>query len=321
MNVLEHLGDVLAELLRADERRVLLGEDVADGGMLGLSRKAASDEALVSRLVGTPLTPTGGLAHAGGMAVAGLRPIVLVPHAGALLEGLSGLKDAALVSWRSDRELSAPMLVIVPTGPGFGLGGDAVEAPEAILCRIPGVRVISIADGHEAGAVVKAAAEFWAGDEPTIVLLPRTIALQELDVSRIRSELDRPFAHAHAHRPGKAATVFGWGESVGLASAAVERTGLDVAIVDVGCLAPLDRDGLLDAARSTGRIVITHAGPAAGGVGAELAAMFAEHAILHLDAPVTRVTGAAMPVSRERERDALPDVERLAEAIAQTVLY
>src|SRR5690606_32245589 len=92
MTVLEPLATVIADLLRDDPRRVLLGEDVKDGGMRGLSRHAAGDEALTARLVSTPLVPTILAAHAGGMAVAGLRPIVLLPSVASLVEALAGLR-------------------------------------------------------------------------------------------------------------------------------------------------------------------------------------------------------------------------------------
>lgn len=321
MNVVEHLSETLAQLLRGDSRHVLLGEDVRDGGMLGLSRAAAGDESLAGRLVSTPLAPTTALAHAGGLAMAGLRPILLVPHAIALLEGLAGLREVAQAGWKTGGEISAPMLIIVPTGPGFGLGADATEGPEAQLTRIPGLRVVSIGRGEEAGALVRAAAEFWAGEEPTVVLLPRNIALQPLAPDAVKPTLDRPFCTAHALRAGTAATVFSWGECLDLALAAVEQTGLDVSVVDVGALAPLDRLGLVEAARQTGKLVIAHAGPRVGGIGAELAALFADEAVLHIDAPVSRVTGADAPLSPGQEYQALPELDRLAEAIASTALY
>jgi pyruvate/2-oxoglutarate/acetoin dehydrogenase E1 component len=321
MNVVEHLSQTLAELLHSDKRHVLLGEDVADGGMLGLSRTAAADAELASRLIPAPLAPASALAHAGGMAMAGLRPIVLVPHAVALLEGLAGLREAALVPWKTSGEVGVPMVIIVPTGPGFGLGADATEGPEAQLVRVPGLRVVSLGQANEAAAIVRAASEFWAGEEPTVVLLPRSLALSPVDPAQAKASLDRPFATVQQLRPGKAATVFGWGECVPLALQAVEQTGLDVAVVDVGALAPLDHVGLLNAARETGRIIIAHAGPRSSGIGAELAALFADEAVLYIDAPVSRVTGDDTPLSPSEEKHALPSLDRLAEAIATTALY
>src|SRR5690606_18970446 len=87
MSTLERLSTIVAELLRDDVRRVLLGEDVRQGGMLGLSRAAMQDPSLGLRVLATPLTPAACLAHATGLALAGRRPIVLLPSATALLEG------------------------------------------------------------------------------------------------------------------------------------------------------------------------------------------------------------------------------------------
>ena len=321
MNVLEHLADVIAELLRADPRRVLMGEDVRDGGMLGLSRAAAADPSLATRLLATPLAPSILPAHAAGLALAGMRPIVLLPSAAALVDGLSALREAALLAWRTEGERAAPVLFVAPSGPGFGLGGDAVEGPEAILCRVPGLRVIAIGNAREAGAVLQAAAEFWAGEEPTVLLLPRTIALQSIDNAEIVQALTRPFASPHLVREGTQATVFAWGECVELAAAAVERSGYDVGVVDVECLAPLRRAELIECAKVTGKIAIAHSGPREHGVGAELAALFADAAILHLDAPVTRVSGLDAPMRREDESRATPGLEELTTAITHVATY
>lgn len=320
MTVLEQLATVIADLLRNDPRRVLLGEDVKDGGMLGLSRHAAGDEALTARLVSTPLVPTTLAAHAGGMAVAGLRPIVLLPSVASLVEALAGLRETAALAQRSGCGRTAPVLFLAPCGPGFGLGGDAGEGPEAMLTRIGGLRVLSLGRAKDAGAMLRAAADFWLGDEPTVLLLPRTLLLQELD-DEPAIALDRPLGASHPVREGASATVFAWGEAVDIALAAVASSGQDVAVIDVVSLSPLDRAGLVAAARKTGKIVIAHAGPRTGGIGAELAALFADEAILHLDAPVTRVTGDDGPLAPTDEARALPDLDRLSAAITQVATY
>lgn len=319
MKVLENLANVLVDLLRADARRVLLGEDVADGTMLGLSRPAVDDPDLAGRLVSTPLCPTIAPAHAAGMAMTGLRPIVLLSSAAALVEGLSALREASLVSWRDQGRRSAPVLFVAPTGPGFGLGGDAGEAPEAMLTRIPGLRVVVGSDPDEAGALLRAAAEFWAGEEPTVLLFPRTVLLAQTDTPV--QALARPFAAAHRVRDGRAATVFAWGESVAIARAAIERSNLDVALVNVECLSPLDRPRLIEDASATGKIVIAHAGPPGMGVGAELAAVFADEAILHLDAPITRVTGSAAPLRAREEASAVPSEAQMFDAVVRVATY
>lgn len=317
--VLQLLGDTLTDLLHQDQRRVVLGEDVRTGGMLGLTRPAADDPDLRARLLATPLCPSTTFAHAGGLAASGMRPIVVLSSSQALLEGASGLRDVALLPWRSGGELEIPMLCIAPSGPGFGLGADATEGPESLLCRMRGLRVVTLGNPSEAGAMLRAAAEFWAGEEPTVFLVPRSLALAEVSEQAVAAQLARPFAQPHRVREGSAATVFCWGETVELARRAVEHTGLDVAVLDVEALAPLPRTALVAEASATGKLVIAHAGPRNHGVGAELAAVFADEAIYHLDAPLLRICGADEPLRPAQEGRALPTLQELVDAIVEVV--
>jgi pyruvate/2-oxoglutarate/acetoin dehydrogenase E1 component len=319
MNVLEHLSHTLADLLRDDSRRVVLGEDVIDGGMLGLTRACAGDDTLARRLLSTPLAPSALVAHAAGLALGGRRPIVVHSSLLALVEGLAGLREAALLPHRSGTPRALPMLLLAPSGPGFGLGGEAVEGLEAVLARVPRLRVLCVGSADEASAWLRAAASFEDGESPTVLLLPRRILLSV--VEQPAAALMRPCAEPHRVRDGRAATVFTWGETVGLSLAAVDATGIDAAVVDIGCLAPFSVDALVREARATGKIVIAHAGPAAGGLGAELAALFSDRAILHLDAPITRVTGADAPLRAAEESAGVPSVARLAEAIVKVAQF
>ena len=126
---------------------------------------------------------------------------------------------------------------------------------------------------------------------------------------------------AHRVRDGARLTVFSWGEALPVALAAVEQAKVDAAVVDVGCLAPLDLPTLEAEAKATGRLVIVHAGPRRGGAGAELAAWLADSAILYLDAPVVRVTGADPPLHRSDEAAAVPDPEQVAEALTRVASF
>lgn len=319
MNVLEHLSLALADLLREDSRRVVLGEDVVDGGMLGLSRACRDDAALAGRLLATPLAPSALVAHAAGLALGGRLPIVVLGHLLGLVEGIAGLREAALLPWRTAGARRVPLLLVAPCGPGFGLGGEASEGLEAILTRIPRLRVLCVGRAEEAVAWLRGAAAFDEHDDATVLLLPRKLLLAE--PTEVVDVLDRECNQIHRVRDGRAATVFAWGESVDASLAAVERSGIDAAVIDVGCLAPLPVDALVAEARATGKIVIAHAGPRSGGVGAELAALFADRAILHLDAPITRVTGEAAPRVAAEEAAGAPSVSRLAEAIVQVAEY
>lgn len=320
MSVLALLAEAVAELLREDERRVVLGEDVLDGGMLGLSQKVVKDRDLRARALPLPLVPTVPFAHAAGLAAAGRRPIVLLPGTSALFEGLAGLREAVAWAWRNEGAVSVPLCIVAPCGPGLGIGGDAGEAAAAMLAAVPGLHVLCASRPEEAGAWLRAAVEHASSHGPTVLLMPRRVLLTAPQGPFMR-ELGRSPTAAHRVRDGAAITVLAWGAALAVALQAVEAAGVDAAVVDVGCLAPLPLAALEVEARATGRLLLVHAGPRAGSVAAELAAHLADAAILSLDAPILRVSGAEPPLRPLDEADALPRVERVVEAIQRLASY
>ncbi|WP_434421153.1 hypothetical protein [Nannocystis pusilla] len=243
MSTLERLSTIVAELLRDNVRRVLVGEDVRQGGMLGLSRAAMRDPGLAARVLATPLTPAASLAHATGLALAGRRPIVALASATALLEGYAALRELGRIAATSAGERSAPVLIVAPTGPGFGLGGDGAASPDGAIAGVPGLRVAILGDAREAGAMLRAAANFEAGEDPTVLLLPRALLLREVEDGEVVETLGRPLTAARCVREGAAATVFAWGAAVDVACAAAEQSGHDAAVYELGGLAPLERRG------------------------------------------------------------------------------
>ena len=314
MSVLEQLATTIAELVAEDPRRVLLGEDVRDGGMLGLSSAVIADETLRERVAPTPLSPATMWAHAAGLALGGLRPIVLSPTASALFEGFAGLREAAHSSWRSGDQRPAPLLIVAPIGPGFGLGTEHASVPEGFLANVSGLRVVVAGDADKFAAYLRAAANFDAGEQPTVLLLPRTLLLREAAQEPAQG-LDHAFGSAHVVQRGDDLTVFGWGSTVELVLEAVATTQRAATIVDLSTIAPLDAGTVIETANHTGKVVIVHAGSAAFGVGAELAARLANRSIYHLDAPVMRVTGEPGPYAPGEEHRALPPLADIVEAI------
>lgn len=321
--VLSLLAEHIASLLRSDDRRVLLGEDVRDGGMLGLSRVVADDPALADRILPTPLVGASLAAHAAGLALAGQLPIVLLSSGNTLLDSLSAVREVARMGWTSGDALEAPVLFVAPTGPGFGLGGEAAESPEHALASIPGLRVICGSEPKELCALVREAAEFPLGRGPTVVLLPRTSLLAQVDPDTLAESVDGGLASSKVRVFGSdaKATVFCWGGALEVCELAAQDSGVATTVVDLGSLAPLDEVTILEHATQTGKLVIAHPGWRGPGLGSELAALFADRAILHLDAPVLRVTGSPGPITAAHEQAALPTVAAVVDAIRTVANY
>lgn len=309
MSVAEALSSVLHDLVSADPRRVVLGEDVRDGTIFGLTRRIADDDTLQRRLIATPLVPASMLAHAVGLACGGARPIVVLPSATALVEGLPGLREGARLRARARDAVRVPLLILAPSGPGIGLGGDSAASVETLLLSIPGLRVIAAGPGDTLPSLLRGAAELVEAG-PVVLLLPRPSLLDEL----VGDGEPADAACARVLRRGGAATVFTWGGGVELTQAAITAADRDVGLVELVTLAPLDEQTLVDEARRTGKIVIVEPVANDTGVGAELAARLADAAILSLDAPITRVRGTADPFGGDE--DALsPTIDAIAAAI------
>lgn len=320
IGLLCRLGEEVAALLREDPRRVVVGEDVADGGMLGLTRACRGDEALAARLLSLPLTPAATFAHAAGLAMAGRRPLVILPSASALLEGFAGLAELCQIAASAGGERSREVLIIAPTGPGFGLGGQAGASPEDLLATLPGLRVLCLGDACEAVALLRSAADFSeGGGEPTLLLLPRSLLLTEVVEESLVGSLGRPLGGARVLCEGEQATLYCWGACVARALEAAEASDFSVTVVDLIGLAPLDIDTLAATAR-TGKLVIAHPGER-NAIAAEVAALLACRAILHLDAPILRVGGVQGPLVYSQESTTLPSVDALMRAIAEVVNY
>lgn len=327
MTVLHELAKTVARLLGEDDRRCLLGEDVTSGGMLGLSKIATDDENLRVRLLGSPLTNAAHVAHAGGLALAGLRPIVLLPSSAALLEALPALRELARLPWRSNGTRSLPLLFVAPDGPGFGLGGEAAESVEATLVQVPGLELRTAGCVSDLPDALCSAADFSHEEEracqPRVLLLPRRLLV---DDAAVEPGDAASWQGTRIHCEGRDATLFAWGDAMLAAHAAVEACAsaeppIEVTLVELASLAPLELEPLVAAARATGKLVIAHAGPRQHGLGAELAASFADAAILQLDAPVRRVTGSTALVAGHEEPLASPTAAAIVEAIVDVVNY
>lgn len=317
--VLETLARSLEKLLEDDPRVVVLGEDILQGGMLGLTRKIAEGP-LRPRLLSCPLTTTSTLAHAGGLALGGQSPVVLLSGPQDLLEGLAGLREISRYGWRSDDRRRVPMVCLVPYGPGFGLGADLDASVEATLCAIPEICTLTLGRPEDSASMLSSAlCEAERREAPVALLVPRALLMAETE-----SNPGDPLSTLQVHHYGEDATVFCWGNTVQStleAAQTLSETGLSPTVIELHHLQPLDRDAILSHAQRTGKIVIAHCGSQHGGVASELAAIFADEAILSLDAPVKRVGGFSSPQSAQHEFDTLPSAQAIGEAIQNAVHY
>jgi pyruvate/2-oxoglutarate/acetoin dehydrogenase E1 component len=308
----------LDEALAADERVILLGEDIADpgGGVFGVT-KGLSTTYGADRVRDTPISEQAIVGAAIGAALGGLRPVaevMFMDFLGLCLDQLAN--HAAKLRYMSGGRTPVPMVLRTAVGGGLQVGAQHSQMLESWLTHIPGLKVVVPSNASDARALLRTCID---DADPCVFieqvpLLSRRGPLDEMPV---------PLGSAAVARPGSDVTVITYGRQVHDAVAAAETLaaagGPDVEVLDLRSLAPLDEDAVFASVDRTRRAVVLHEAVFSGGFGAELAARISERLFGRLLAPVLRVgaIAAPLPYAKSLERLALPDADRLLGAIAR----
>ncbi len=316
LNMVQALNLTLVEEMEKNSDVVILGEDVGiDGGVFrvtdGLIEKFGPE-----RVIDTPLAESAMIGAAIGMAAYGLRPIAEIQFMGFVYEAYHQIVDhAARLRNRTRGRYFVPMVIRMPYGAGVKALEHHSESTEAIFCHIPGLKVVVPATPHDArGLLISAVRD----DDPVIFLEPKR--LYRAGKQEIPDEPEEiPLGKAKIQREGEDITIIVWGAMVPVAEAAaeqVEKKGIFPEVIDLRTLSPMDSAAVVDSVKKTGRALIVHEAPRTCGLGAEIAALIGEKALLHLKAPVLRVTGQDITVPLAKsEHYYYPSPERVIFAI------
>ena len=320
MTLAQALTSGLDAALAADERTLILGEDVGKTG--GVFR--ITDGLLASygadRVVDTPVAESGIVGAAFGLAVGGMRPIAELQFMGFSTPAYDQIiNHVARIRNRSRHRFTAPLVIRIPFGGGFGAAEHHSESWETIYAHTPGLKVVIPSTPVDAKGMLLAAVE---DEDPVIFLEP--IRLYRAIKEDVPDEgYTVPLGKAVIRRAGTDVTMLTWGASTKECREAADQLageGISVELIDMRSLAPIDAETMLESVKKTGRAVIVHEAPLSGGMGAELAAQIVESGLYDLQAPVKRVTGwdTVFPLKRG-EKHYLPSVERITAAVHQTM--
>ncbi|MFO7299102.1 MAG: alpha-ketoacid dehydrogenase subunit beta [Actinomycetes bacterium] len=315
LNIAQAINSALDTALAADERVVILGEDVGrTGGVFrvtdGLRQKYGAD-----RVVDTPVAESGIIGAAFGLAIAGMRPIAEIQFLGFSYPAYDQIVNhVARIRNRSNHRFTAPMVIRIPFGGGIGAAEHHSESTEAIYVHTPGIKVVVPSTPRDARGLLLAAVE---DPDPVIFLEPiRLYRAVKEEVPDIYYKVD--IGPLRVEREGTDITLISWGAMMRETRQAAKKLteeGVSVEVLDLRTLSPLDRDGIVASVEKTGRAVVVHEAPYTAGVGAEIAATIQERALYSLKTPVRRVTGwdTIFPLKRS-EHHYLPSVERIVAA-------
>jgi 2-oxoisovalerate dehydrogenase E1 component beta subunit len=321
MTLLQAVNDALKVEMRRDPRVVVLGEDVGRFGGVFRVTQGLQEEFGAERCIDTPLAESGIVGTAIGMALYGMRPVPEIQFGDYIYPAFDQIvNELAKFRYRSGGEYSAPVVIRTPIGGGIKGGHYHSQSPEAFFTHVPGIKVVCPSNAYDAKGLLASAIR---GEDPVVFMEPKQFyRIPRMEVPE--GEYLIPLGEAKVAREGNQVTVIAWSAMVATALEAAAKgaeRGYDLEVIDLRTLVPFDEATILASVKKTSRAIIVHEAPRTSGFGAEIAATIAEKAILHLDAPIVRVTGFDTPFPYTLEREYLPDADRILDAVERVVSF
>jgi len=318
---LEAIRQGMWEEMEADDRVFLLGEDI---GLYGGAFKVTAgfhERFGPQRVIDTPISEAGIVGAAMGAALNGLRPVAEMQFIDFIACGFEQLTNmVATARWRWGA--SVPMVVRGPCGGGVRGGPFHSQNMEAYFFHTPGLKIVEPATAYDAKGLIKAAIR----DDDPVLFFEHKFLYRRIKEDVPDKDYTVPIGKAALRRAGGDVTVVTYGAMVHTAleaATALEAEGVQVEVIDLRTLLPLDEETILASAARTGKVVILHEDRRTGGIGGEIAAIISEKAFEHLDGPIVRVASLDTPVpySPELEDVYMPNTTKLTKAIKELVAY
>jgi len=323
LNMVKALNQALFQEMERDGDVLVLGEDVGvDGGVFrvtdDLQRKFGSQ-----RVIDSPLAEAAIIGTAVGMALYGLKPICEIQFSGFAFQCFHQIENhCARYRMRSQGRFHVPIVIRMPYGGGVRALEHHSESEEQFYAHIPGLKMVIPSGPRNARALLAAAIR-----DPDPVIFFEAKSLYHAAKEEVPDESEiMPIGRAQVAREGEALTVIAYGAMVRVALEAADvlrdEDGVDVEVIDLLTVSPLDRETLVASVQKTGRAVVVHEAPRSFGPGAEIAASIMDGAFLSLEAPIRRVTAYDVPfVGFAREKANVPDVPRVVAAVRETLAF
>jgi len=317
MTVRQALNEAMAEELRRDKDVFVMGEEVAEYQGAYKITQNLLQEFGPQRIIDTPITEHGFAGLAVGAAFAGLKPIVEFMTWNFAMQAIDQIiNSAAKQLYMSGGQVKAPMVFRGPNGVASRVGAQHSQDYSAWYSHVPGLTVIAPYSAADAKGLLKAAIR---SPNPVIFLENEVLYGSTGLVPKV-DDFVLPIGKARIARKGADVTIVSFSMGMRYATQATEKlvaAGVDVELIDLRTLRPLDSDTVIESVKKTGRLVTVEEGWPQGGIGAELSARVMEQAFDYLDAPVIRVTGkdVPMPYAANLEKLALPNVDEVIAAV------
>jgi len=317
LNMVQAVNLALGQEMERDDRVIILGEDVGrDGGVFRVT-EGLMERFGPERVIDTPLSESAIVGASIGMAAYGLRPVAEIQFLGFIYAAFDQLAThAARLRARTRSRYTSPLVVRSPYGAGIKAPELHEESTEALFCHLPGIKVVVPSGPYTAKGLLLAAIR-----DPDPVLSLEPTRLYRLIREEVPDEdYTIPLGQARVAKTGSDLTVIAWGSMLERSLKAGGSRNAEV--IDLLTLNPFDSETVLASVKKTGRVVIVHEAVKTCGFGAEIAATIAEEALLHLRAPILRVTApdVTMPLPK-LEDHYLPTSEQINNAMDEVMRY
>ncbi|MGD2058799.1 MAG: alpha-ketoacid dehydrogenase subunit beta [Anaerolineales bacterium] len=324
ITLIEALRQGMDEELGRDERVFIVGEDVGARGGVFRATQGLYEKYGPERVMDSPLAELSIVGVGIGAALYGMRPICEIQFADFIHPAFNQIvNEAAKMCYRSNGDWTVPMVIRAPYGGGIGGGLYHSQSIEAFFTHVPGLKVVVPSSPYDAKGLIKSAVR---DPNPVLYLEPKKgYRLIKGDVPE--EEILVPIGKSKVTRQGDDLTVLAYGmmhHYTLQAAEAVVQDGIDVEVVDLRTLLPIDKETILDSVRKTSKVLIVHEDNLTGGFGAELAAIISDEAFVYLDAPIKRLAGPdvpAVPFSHPLQDWFMPDAAKIADAIRDLAAF
>ncbi len=318
---LEAIRQGLVEEMVRDDRVYAIGEDIGAYGGAFKVTDGLLDRFGASRVIDTPISETAIIGAAIGSAYLGMRPVAelqFIDFVACCFNILTNFAAKSRYRWGA----GVPMVVRGPCGGGVSGGPFHSGNPEAYFLHTPGLKIVEPSTAYDAKGLIKAAIR----DDDPVLFLEHKYLYRRVKDDVPDEEYVVPIGRAAVRRQGDEATIVTFGAMVLAALEAAARLAeedIEVEIVDLRTLSPLDLDTILESVAKTSRVLVLHEAQRTGGIGAEIAAAIAERGFEYLDAPPVRLASkdTPTPYSPVLEAAFRPSVEQIVATVRQLVEY
>ncbi len=322
--IVESIRDTLRDEMARDERVIVMGEDVGLQGGVFLATEGLYQQFGADRVIDTPLAELSIVGIAIGAAAVGLRPIAEIQFADFIYPAFDQIvNEAAKMRYRTNGAWTCPLVIRTPYGGGIHGALYHSQSIEAFFCHVPGLKVVAPATPFAAKGLLSAAIR----DPDPVLFLEHKKTYRAIKGEVPDEDYVLPIGKAEIVRAGNDLTAIAYGAMLHETLAAAEqlaRDDIEVEVIDLQTLQPLDRETILSSVRKTSKVCIVHEDTRMMGLGAEIAALISEEAFLDLDAPIRRVTGPdlpGIPFNEAGEQAFLPDAVRIGKALRELAAY